>query len=383
MSSIFSGGTYVNTTFTGTARSDIQSNLKTQLLVAGWTNVATGSGLGPGNVGTFTVTVATPAVVTMSGHGFLGGERVNLQTTGALPTNLSVNTLYFVKYIDANTFNLATTLAGTSINTTGTQSGTHTLNTESMVLESSTQSNVTNPIRVRLLDIRGTSIQVHIENQAGTVKSASQTATTAGGSLLPGAGKTYRIIATKYQFFCFTAPTTVAREYVFVGMLNVPSFVTSITDHGFMMSNCLSDANTSTQPSFRTSCSLVAAGAPNAQLLWNSAFYENANSGSGNDIGLMEALIQGLLSSNSGRIAHYRWANDVINAADVLISAGLSSTSTEGKIKGQLYDIIFIAEAFAGDSTDTFNGHTWFNITQNQTGVQGQSPRGGIWMATS
>lgn len=77
---------------------------------------------------TFTVTIATPGVVTKTGHGFLGGERLRLSTTGALPTGLNTVTDYFVWYIDANTFRLqemSHVLAGTFINTSGTQSGTH------------------------------------------------------------------------------------------------------------------------------------------------------------------------------------------------------------------------------------------------------------------
>ncbi len=80
---------------------------------------------------TFTVTIATPAVVTNTAHGLYTGESVYLTTSGALPTGLTANTLYYVIRVDANTFNLATTranaLAGTKINTTGSQSGTHTL----------------------------------------------------------------------------------------------------------------------------------------------------------------------------------------------------------------------------------------------------------------
>ena len=81
--------------------------------------------------GTFTVTIASPAVVTLNSHGFSGGERVFLTTTGALPTGLTVDTDYFVIAVDANTFRLATSvtnyLSSTAINTSGTQSGTHTL----------------------------------------------------------------------------------------------------------------------------------------------------------------------------------------------------------------------------------------------------------------
>lgn len=81
--------------------------------------------------GAATITIASPGVVTNTGHGFTGGERVHFTTTGALPTGLAVDTDYWVIYVDANTFRLASTqanyLTSTAINTSGTQSGTHTL----------------------------------------------------------------------------------------------------------------------------------------------------------------------------------------------------------------------------------------------------------------
>lgn len=76
----------------------------------------------------FTVSIDSPAVVTKTAHGFTGGERLRLSTTGTLPTGLDTNTDYFVWYIDANTFRLQTMsniLAGTFVNTSGVQSGTH------------------------------------------------------------------------------------------------------------------------------------------------------------------------------------------------------------------------------------------------------------------
>lgn len=81
-------------------------------------------------IGVFTVTIASPGVVTLTAHGLNTGEPVYLTTTGALPTGLSANTLYYVIRTGANTFTLATSSAnaysGTAINTTGSQSGTHT-----------------------------------------------------------------------------------------------------------------------------------------------------------------------------------------------------------------------------------------------------------------
>lgn len=93
------------------------------------------------NVGTCTMTIANPCVVTMNSHGLSTGDGVMFTTTGALPTHIletkprstSVN-MYFVNVQDQNTFwlytNKASALLGGSTNrriSTGTQSGTHTL----------------------------------------------------------------------------------------------------------------------------------------------------------------------------------------------------------------------------------------------------------------
>ncbi len=80
---------------------------------------------------TVTITIASPGVVSYTSHGLSTGDIVYLTTTGALPTGLTATTRYAVVRIDANSFSLASTLAnahaGTSINTTGSQSGVHTL----------------------------------------------------------------------------------------------------------------------------------------------------------------------------------------------------------------------------------------------------------------
>jgi hypothetical protein len=77
-----------------------------------------------------TVTIATPGVVTWNAHGLSTGMTFVFTTSGALPTGLSANTVYFVTVVDANSFKLSTTqvnlVAGTFIATSGSQSGTHT-----------------------------------------------------------------------------------------------------------------------------------------------------------------------------------------------------------------------------------------------------------------
>jgi microcystin-dependent protein len=90
---------------------------------------ATSFGILSPSVGTFTVTIATPGVFTLTSHALVAGDQVYLTTTGALPTGLSQNTLYYViaAGLTANAFELSTTRGGSAINTTGSQSGTHTL----------------------------------------------------------------------------------------------------------------------------------------------------------------------------------------------------------------------------------------------------------------
>jgi hypothetical protein len=79
---------------------------------------------------TATVTIASPGVVTWTAHGLLVGDAVSFSTTGALPTGLTAATTYYVKSVlTADTFTLSATSGGSVINTTGTQSGVHTIST--------------------------------------------------------------------------------------------------------------------------------------------------------------------------------------------------------------------------------------------------------------
>jgi hypothetical protein len=73
-----------------------------------------------------TISIATPGVVSWAANGLANGNKVVLQTTGALPTGLSPGVEYYVVAVAAGTFQLALTPGGAAIATTGTQSGVHT-----------------------------------------------------------------------------------------------------------------------------------------------------------------------------------------------------------------------------------------------------------------
>ena len=72
---------------------------------------------------TVTISIASPGVVTAT-KSYANGTAVQLETTGALPTGLSVGTTYYVVNASGTTFNLAATSGGAGINTTGSTSGT-------------------------------------------------------------------------------------------------------------------------------------------------------------------------------------------------------------------------------------------------------------------
>ena len=81
----------------------------------------------------FTVTIASPAVATFA---FTPTEGMPLYftTTGALPTGLSVGTVYYAKGVAGLTANLAATYGGADINTSGSQSGVHSVSPRGVAL---------------------------------------------------------------------------------------------------------------------------------------------------------------------------------------------------------------------------------------------------------
>lgn len=75
----------------------------------------------------FAVTIASPAVLTANTSNLNEGDAFTLSTTGSLPTGLIVGTVYYARNVSGTTFNLSATPSGALINTTGTQTPTHSI----------------------------------------------------------------------------------------------------------------------------------------------------------------------------------------------------------------------------------------------------------------
>lgn len=78
---------------------------------------------------TATMTIASPAVVTLANHKLVAGQIVRFTTTGALPTGVQAGLDYYVisTGLTTSTFQFSATSGGSAINSSGSQSGTHTL----------------------------------------------------------------------------------------------------------------------------------------------------------------------------------------------------------------------------------------------------------------
>ncbi len=80
------------------------------------------------------MTIASPAVFTLTAHKLVATNIVRFTTTGALPTGITAGVDYYViaAGLTANTFEVSATkptlgVDGVALNTSGSQSGTHTL----------------------------------------------------------------------------------------------------------------------------------------------------------------------------------------------------------------------------------------------------------------
>jgi hypothetical protein len=136
-------------------------------------------------LGNVTITIASPAVFTLASHGLVAGNKVSLATSGALPTGLVANTTYYVisTGLTTSTFRLSTSLGGSAINTSGSQSGTHGVH----LIKDDITANV---VSVDFSSVANNQVIVTTDGTLGGASAIGRKVTLSG---FPDPGSSYRV----------------------------------------------------------------------------------------------------------------------------------------------------------------------------------------------
>ena len=262
--SIANPAVITSTAFSGTGSISVTNNVPTLNITAvaagklsigtviSGTGVTTGTtitgfGSGTGSTGTYIVSVSqTVSSTTIAGNNPLlaaplNGTPVVFSTTGTLPSPIVADTVYFVVNSATNGttfFNVATTIGGTAIDTTGgTQSGTQTITVP--VASTSTATNANGTTSVEIYDL-GLGVQsltfassivtvgTNASGAAGTVPTTGTPVILIGASLPSPltSGTTYYVInptATTYQIAASSGSTTAITFATGTGTQYIPN----------------------------------------------------------------------------------------------------------------------------------------------------------------
>ena len=301
---------------------------------------------------------------------FSGGTYVSQTFTGGTKTNI------------CNSMETQLVAAGWTV-----VSGTGTTN---VLLQSAADPTTGNQGRVRLKDNSGSCVQVTIENVSGSKAQSASTAV--GGNLLPATSKTFRILASKYRFECFTPGASAAREFVCAGILWIPApYQGIVTEAIYMQSNSRADNDSSLFNSFRNS--LLSGGGNNAGIVNGSLMsFDNIGSLYCGNVNLRVPTcaysggFSGTPSVSYGTQALGKWHDNALDMADPLMGWGANLVNDEPLLRGQVYDWTIIADSFAADTADSWtdggSSHNWWALTSSNTGGN-TSTRGTIWVAVS
>lgn len=193
-----------------------------------------------------------------------------------------------------------------------------------------------------------------------TMKNVAGTRTSQVFFLLPAAAKVYRVIANKYQWFCVQPATTLAREFVAMGTIWVPSWLTP-TNAAWINGNAQSDTDTTIRRSFGTSLS---DGSQRSSTILNDNLVDHSTTGY--DAGAPRFV--GLTGGYTDALSPTKWSDDSSWLTDPLIGWGLPATSSECKVQGQLWDAVLYGLNVVRGTSYTFDGHNWYTMTHDAVG---------------
>lgn len=234
-----------------------------------------------------------------------------------------------------------------------------------------------NSIRVQLTDPgSGNCATVQIQNDTGDRVSTQV-------YLLPAAGKVYRVIACRYNFFCMTAGVSNAREFACGGTLHIPDHLNGITTGslGWLQGNATSDGDGSNnRPCFRTRLAIYDFDPVRNSFLRNGSILNV--SGNNYPASMHLVVSTGAATQQIAGSASYRWVDDSIAIVEAIFCSGIASTADEAKRQGLIHNCLVSADSYPADTvlSAPYDGHTWMAITGNNTG-NGNFTRGTLFVA--
>lgn len=224
-------------------------------------------------------------------------------------------------------------------------------------------------------------VVISLESTDGTTIVGGNS-TTAGIPLLPSNGEVWRVIANKYQFCIMVdGSPTVARRFALGCVPYVPSFITSVTNAGYLIGNAESDASTTARVSPRSVLGMAQNNCPNFQIAWNSSIWDNANNlQNATNVSQGPAFCEvpqtagpeGGATINTFYVGPLHWPNGDLITADTWIGSALSFASGESFKRFQLWDSIIVLGSFTASgtpTTTTINSRTCQNITHSNVGT--------------
>lgn len=212
-------------------------------------------------------------------------------------------------------------------------------------------------VRLRLYDPGGGNCaQLFIKNNAGTLTSQAF-------YLLPESVG-WRIVANPYWFGMFksgAAYRNVGRSALFAGTIWVPDSVATVMgsdlDCGFIQGVGSSDGDTGTSQSWRNRIAM--ADSMRASTLFRSFMLTGAYDNSGQPM-----LISPGPNCYQQGDSPFEWEGGGRHDIEALIAwSPDGSTGTRAKIKGQLWDAMAMGGLFDGETTISFDGHTFIAVT--------------------
>lgn len=185
-----------------------------------------------------------------------------------------------------------------------------------------------------------------------------------------GSGNEFRIVANQYQCAIFVRGVVVytqggagsvnARAFVMFGVLALPSLPNgAITgDFGWIQGDAYTDAGGNS--TYGTRC--LRTFMDNDNHGYFSQIMNGQVANGNNTNGALNAA-QRLLASQS----YFKYWHDGITmvVSDPLMAFGITGAVDPGFIRGQLWDVIVLADAFPMDTVVTHDGNNWAVITNN------------------